>query len=86
MTNKKYFNEKIYEELKTKYGKVTLTKQDLSEILGVSVSLINHYISKGYGIPEYVKVGSGSGSGSNGSVRFPVVNVVDYLSNTIKVS
>lgn len=83
--NKKYFNEKLYEELKIKYGKVTLTKQDLSEILGVSVSLINHYISKGYGIPEYVKVGSGS-AGSNGSVRFPVVNVVDYLSNTIKVS
>jgi hypothetical protein len=82
MTNKRYFNEKIYEELKTKYGKLTLTKQDLSEVLDVSVSLINHYITKGYGIPEYIKVGSGP----NGSVRFPVVNVVDYLSNTIKVS
>lgn len=82
MTNKKYFNERIYEELKTKYGKVTLTKQDLSEILGVSVSLINHYISKGYGIPEYVKVGSGR----NSSIRFSTINVVEYLSNTIKVS
>lgn len=80
--NKKYFNEKLYEELKIKYGKVTLTKQDLSEILGVSVSLINHYISKGYGLPSHIKVGSGR----NSSVRFLTINVAEYLSNTIKVS
>lgn len=77
-----YFSEKIYQDLMDRYNKTVLTKNELSHELGVSVSSINNYISKGTGIPEYVKVGEGK----NGRVLFPVVNVVDYLSNTIKVS
>ena len=78
----KYFSQKIYEDLTSRYQKSTLTKKELSLELGVSVSSINSYITKGEGIPEYIKVGTGR----NGKVLFPVVNVVDYLSNTIKVS
>ena len=48
----------------------------------MSVSSINSYISKGEGIPEYIKVGNAK----NGKVLFPIVNVVNYLSNTIKVA
>ena len=81
MTNK-HFSKIILEDLTTRYNKSTLTKQELSNELGVSVSSINSYIVKGEGIPEYVKVGTGR----NGKVLFPIVNVVDYLSNTIKVS
>ncbi|MFK2822529.1 helix-turn-helix transcriptional regulator [Arcobacter sp. YIC-80] len=77
-----FFYEKLYEELSERYQKSTLTKKELASELGMSVSSINNYIVKGVGIPEYIKVGTGK----NGKVLFPVVNVVDYLSNTIKVS
>ena len=79
---KKYFSEKIYNDLKQRYNKSTLTKKELANELGVSVSSINSYIVKCTGIPEYIKVGTGK----NGKVLFPLVNVVDYLSNTIRVA
>jgi len=79
---KRYFSEEIHNDLKQRYNKSTLTKKELSNELGVSVSSINSYIVKGTGIPEYIKVGTGK----NGRVLFPVVNVVDYLSRTIKVA
>ncbi|WP_415407293.1 DNA-binding protein [Sulfurovum sp. CS9] len=79
---KRYFSEKIYTELTHRYNKATLNKKELANELGVSVSSINSYIVKGVGIPEYIKVGTGK----NGKVLFPVVNVVTYLSNTIRVA
>jgi|SaaInlLV_10m_DNA_2_1039722.scaffolds.fasta_scaffold57561_1 hypothetical protein len=81
MTNK-FFSKQIKEDLERRYNKSTLTKQELSHELGVSVSSINSYIVKGEGIPEYIKLGSSK----NGKVLFPINNVVDYLSNTIKVA
>ncbi len=80
--NQKYYSKLIHEEMMKKYNKSTLTKKELSKELGVSVSTINKYIGDKEGIPEYIKVGTGK----NGTVLFPVVNVVDYLSNTIKVA
>ena len=80
--NKKYFSQLIYEDLSNRYNKSTLSKNELAHELGVSVSSINNYIVKGEGIPEYTKIGMGK----NGKVLFPIVNVVDYLSNTIKVA
>ena len=76
-----FYSQKIENLLVIKYG-MTLTKKELAEVLKVSVSSINNYIVQGEGIPEYTKVGTGK----NGKVLFPVVNVVDYLSNTIKVA
>ena len=78
----KFFSKSIHEDLNSRYNKSTLTKQELSKELGVSVSSINSYIVKGTGIPEYIKIGTGK----NGKVLFPIVNVVDFLSNTIKVA
>lgn len=78
----RFFNKTIHEELKSRYNKSTLSKKELADELGMSVSSINNYIVKGVGIPEYIKVGTGK----NGTVLFPIVNVVDYLSNTIKVA
>ena len=81
MTTKDFYSQKIEDLIVSQYGQV-LTKKELSQVLKVSVSSINNYIVRGEGIPEYVKVGTGK----NGKVLFPVVNVVDYLSNTIKVA
>ena len=80
--NNKYFSQTIHQDLKDRYNKSTLTKKELAQELGMSVSSINTYICKGEGIPAYIKVGTAL----NGKVLFPIVNVVDYLSNTIKVS
>ena len=78
----KFFSKTIHEDLNSRYNKSTLTKQELSNELGVSINTINSYIVKGTGIPEYIKIGTGK----NGKVLFPIVNVVDFLSNTIKVA
>ena len=78
---KDFYSQKTEDLIVSQFGQV-LTKKELSQVLKVSVSSINNYIVKGEGIPEYVKVGTGK----NGKVLFPVVNVVDYLSNTIKVA
>ena len=77
-----YFSKIIHQDLSDRYNKSTLTKQELANELGMSVSSINTYICKGEGIPEYIKVGNAK----NGKVLFPVVNVVDYLSNTYQVA
>ena len=79
---KRFYSQKIEQDLIHRYNKSTLTKKELAFELGVSVNTINKYICDGIGIPEYIKLGLGK----NGKVLFPVVNVVDYLSNTIKVS
>lgn len=73
-------SQRIYFE--KKYKKATITKEELANELGVSISSINNYIVKGMGIPEYIKYGIGK----NSKVLFPIVNVIDYLSHTIKVS
>ncbi len=80
--NNKYFSKQIHQDLNDRYNKSTLTKKELADELGMSVSSINTYIGKGEGIPEYIKVGNAK----NGKVLFPIVNVVDYLSNTFAVA
>ena len=80
--NKEFFKETIHQNLNDKYDKATLTKKELAHELGMSVSSINTYICKGEGIPEYIKVGNAK----NGKVLFPIVNVVNYLSNTYAVA
>ena len=77
-----YINETIYEDLIKRYNKTTLSKSELANELGVSVSSISAYIVKGYGIPEYTKIGNAK----NAKVLFPIVCVAKYLSNTIKVA
>jgi len=77
-----YIDEGIYQDLLNRYKKVSLTKKELSNELGVSVSTINNCICQGYGIPEYNKLGNSS----NSRVVFPIICVSKFLSNTVKVS
>ena len=78
---KEIYKQKTEDLIVSQYGQV-LTKQNLAHLLKVSVSSINNYIVKKEGIPEYIKVGTSK----NSKVLFPVVNVVSYICNTIKVS
>ena len=82
MNNNTYISEFIKEDLDKRYPKSVLNKKELANELGMSVSSINTYICKGEGIPEYIKVGNSR----NGMVLFPKINVISYLSNTIKVA
>jgi len=71
-----------YYLLYNKYGRATINKEELSLEMSVSQSTINTYISKGYGIPNYFKIGTSR----NASVRFNLIDVAEFLSQTIKTS
>ena len=70
----------ILQDLKERHKKSTLKKDELAKELNMSVSSINRYISLGYGIPNYIKVGDGK----NSRVLFPLVDVANFLSQTTK--
>ena len=72
----------IYNDLKTRYNKSTLSKKEMATELGISYSTIDGYIAKGYGIPNYKKLGTAK----NAKVIFNIVDVATFLSQTIKTA
>jgi predicted DNA-binding transcriptional regulator AlpA len=72
----------IYNDLKDRYGKATLSKSEMAKELGISYSTIDGYISKGYGIPNYKKLGTAK----NAKVVFNIIDVSEFLSQTIKIA
>lgn len=74
--------ELIYQDLKSRYNKATLTKKELANEFTVSTSTIDLYISKGIGIPNYKKLGTAK----NAKVIFNIIDVAEYLTQTIKTA
>ena len=74
--------ELIYQDLQTRYKKSTLSKKEMATELGISYSTIDGYIAKGYGIPNYKKLGIAK----NAKVVFNIIDVADFLSQTIKTA
>lgn len=72
----------IYNDLKDRYGKATLSKAEMAKELGISYSTIDGYIAKGYGIPNYKKLGNAK----NAKVIFNIIDVSEFLSQTIKTA
>ena len=72
--------ELVYQDLKSRYNKATLTKKELANEFTVSTSTIDLYISKGIGIPNYKKLGTAK----NAKVVFNIIDVAEYQSQTIK--
>jgi len=72
--------EEIYEYLKSKYKRATIGKKELATELGISPSTVDLYISKGMGIPPYRKLGTAR----NAKVVFTIIDLADYLTQTIK--
>ncbi len=62
------------EDGKPKYG-VMISKRQYAEIIGCSLSAVDHYIAKGYGIPSYKKIGHQR----NARVLFSLRDVAEYL-------
>ena len=74
--------ELVYQDLKSRYNKATLTKKELANEFTVSTSTIDLYISKGIGIPNYKKLGTAKSA----KVVFNIIDVAEYLSQTIKTA
>lgn len=71
----------IYDDLKNRYKRATISKKELANELGVSLSTIDNYIHRGVGIPPYKKLGNSS----NARVIFNLVDVANFLAQTIKM-
>ncbi len=67
--------QSTYEELQAAGYKVNVNKKQYAEIIGCSLSAVDHYIAKGYGIPPYKKIGHQR----NARVLFSLRDVSEYL-------
>ncbi len=74
--------EFIYNDLKSRYNKSTISKAEMANELGVSYSTIDGYIARGYGIPNYKKLGTAR----NAKVIFNIFDVSEFLSQTIQTA
>lgn len=74
--------EIIYEYLQKKYKRFLISKTEMAEELGVSNSTLDLYISKGTGLPNYKKLGKAK----NAKIVFNLIDIADFLSQTIKTT
>jgi len=74
--------EQIYNDLKSRYKRSTISKREMANELGISYSTIDGYIARGYGIPNYKKLGKAK----NAKVVFNLIDVADFLAQTIKTA
>lgn len=63
-----------------KYKRAVISKTEMAWELGISNSTIDLYIAKGTGLPNYKKLGNAK----NSKVVFNLIDVADFLSQTIK--
>ena len=72
--------DKLYKYLNQKYKRSVINKVEMAFELGISNSTLDLYIAKGIGIPNYKKLGSAK----NSKVIFNLLDVADFLTETIK--
>ena len=70
----------IYDDLRTIY-KASLSKKNLADELDVSISTIDRLIANNLGLPPYKKLGKAK----NAKVVFNIIDVAEFLADTIKV-
>ena len=79
MSSIKYIEDSLYR----KYNKATLSKKELAQELSIGLSTLNKYLAKGYGLPNYIKMGDSF----NSRVLFNIHDVAEFLATkTIKVA
>ena len=66
--------QRIYNELRMEYG-IHATKKEYAKIIKSSLSTVDHYLSKGYGIPSHIKLGTKQ----NSKVLFLVRDIAEFL-------
>lgn len=74
--------ERLYQYLIKKFGRTTINKKELAKEMGISNSTVDLYISKKTGIPPYKKLGTAK----NAKVIFNLVDVANFMTDTIKTN
>ncbi len=72
----------IYESLRDTYKKLGLSKTELANELGLGLSTVSKMMADGIGLPNYRKIGIAK----NARVIFPLVDVAEFLTDTIEVA
>jgi len=65
----------IYDDLRAEGYGMNINKKQYAVIANCSVSAVDNYISKGYGVPSYKKIGHQR----NARVLFSLRDVAEYL-------
>lgn len=72
----------IYDTLRDTYKKSALSKTELASELGIGLSTVSKMMAEGIGLPNYMKIGTAK----NSRVMFPIVDVAEFISHTVKVA
>ncbi len=65
----------LFDDLKSEGYGLHVSKAEYAKIIGCSLSAVDNYINKGYGIPSYKKIGHQR----NARVLFSLRDVAEYL-------
>jgi predicted DNA-binding transcriptional regulator AlpA len=60
-----------------KFNSLVLTRGQVAEALGISLSQVDKLLHQGFGLPEYRRLGR-----KRGRIVFPVTSVAKFLSST----
>jgi len=71
----------IYDDLIARYKRASISKAEMANELGVTVYSIDKYMANGLGVPPYKKLGKAK----NAKVVFNIIDVAEFLADTIKV-
>ncbi|MDD3497820.1 MAG: hypothetical protein PHH92_10600 [Aliarcobacter skirrowii] len=74
--------EQLYKYLTQKYKRTVINKVEMAFELGISNSTLDLYIAKKIGLPNYKKLGDSK----NSKVIFNLLDVADFLTQTIKTN
>ena len=64
-----------FEYLTSKYNKASISRTELSEELGVSLSTIDRQLSQGIGLPDFKRIGNGK----RARIVFPLKSVACFI-------
>jgi len=74
-------SQSLYDELRLDGYSPLISKREYAQIIGCSLSTIDKYMAKGYGVPNYKKLGHQR----NAKVLFSLRDVAEYLTGqTVK--
>ena len=73
--------EIIYQGLKEKYKKTTISKAEYADEVGQCVGTVDRRIKDKIGLPPYKKLGKAK----NAKVVFNIIDVARFLADTVKV-
>ena len=72
----------IYLSLQEKYNKSTISKVEFAREVGIGLSTVSKMMLDGIGLPNYKKIGTAK----NSRVIFPLINVAEFLADTVEVA